>query len=130
MLRVAISVAAVLIGAGEVSAEGDVALGEQKFLDKCALCHNVGDTDLKNGPTLNHLIGRPAASMEGFRYSDGMLEAGQKGVVWDLETLTKFITKPRTVVNGSNMAFTGLSNPDDVANVIAYLATFSPPTAE
>ena len=56
-----------------------------------------------------------------------MLEAGQAGVVWDLETLGKFVTKPRSVVNGSNMSFTGLRNADDVAIVIAYLATFSPP---
>jgi cytochrome c len=56
-----------------------------------------------------------------------MLEAAQSGLVWDLETLSQFLTKPRKVVNGSFMNFTGLTNPDDVANVVAYLATFSPP---
>ena len=45
-------------------------------------------------------------------------------MVWDRETLEQFISKPRSVVNGSNMAFTGLRGPDDVSNVIAYLSTF------
>ena len=111
-------------------AQGDVALGKQVFVDRCATCHAVGGEGAKNGPELNNVIGRPAASLEGFKYSDAMVEAGQAGVVWDIETLSKFITKPRSVVNGSNMSFTGLRNPDDVANVIAYLATFSPGSAQ
>ncbi|MHA6691330.1 c-type cytochrome [Devosia sp. A449] len=110
-------------------AQGDVALGEQVFDDRCAGCHAMGE-GAKSGPELKNLIGRPAASLEGFEYSDAMVEAGQGGLVWNIETLSKFITKPRSVVNGSNMSFTGLRNPDDVANVIAYLATFSPPPAQ
>ncbi|MBU1336468.1 MAG: hypothetical protein KJ944_07160 [Alphaproteobacteria bacterium] len=89
-----------------------------------------GGEGAKSGPHLNDLIGRPAASLEGFSYSDGMLEAAEAGVVWDLETLSKFITKPRSVVNGSNMAFTGLRSPEDVANVIAYIASFSTPPGQ
>lgn len=129
MLRTAIAIAALMVNAGVAAAQGDVALGKQMFDERCAGCHTVGE-DAKSGPGLSNLIGRPAASLEGYEYSDGMVEAAQAGVVWDIETLGKFITKPRTVVNGSNMAFTGLRNPDDVANVIAYLATFSPPPAQ
>ena len=128
MVRTAIATAALLIGAGGGLAQGDVSLGGQIFNDRCTSCHSVGG-EPKNGPPLDNLIGRPAASVEGFEYSDAMIEAGKANVVWDIETLTKFITKPRSVVNGSNMSFTGLRNPDDVANVIAYLATFSPPAA-
>ena len=127
MLRSTIAVAALLVSTAGTSAQ-DAALGKEVFDFRCTSCHSIGD-ETKNGPPLTNLIGRPAASVEGFKYSDGMLEAGQAGVVWDVETLTKFITKPRSVVNGSNMSFTGLRNPDDVANVIAYLATFSPPPA-
>jgi cytochrome c len=89
----------------------------------------MGEGEAKRGPELNNLIGRPAASVEGYKYSDAMLEAAKTGLIWDLETLDRFITKPRKVVNGSFMTFTGLSHPEDVANVIAYLATFSPPPA-
>ena len=127
MVRMAIAIAALMLSAGGALAEGDVALGQLVFADRCTSCHAVGDEAAKNGPPLNDVIGRPAASVEGFTYSPAMLEAGAAGVVWDLDTLTKFITKPRSVVNGSNMSFTGLRNPDDVANVIAYVATFSAP---
>lgn len=130
MVRIATAITALMVGAGGALAQGDVVLGEQNFADRCAMCHSIGDEAPKNGPDLNNLIGRPAASLEGFEYSDGMREAGQAGVVWDIETLTRFIAKPRSVVNGSNMAFTGYSDPNDVAAVIAYLATFSPPPAQ
>ncbi len=127
MLRTTISIAVVLVGTGCAMAQGDVALGALVFEEKCLSCHSMGDGIAKKGPELTNLIGRPAASVDGYKYSDAMLEAAQSGLVWDLDALNQFITKPRKVVNGSYMAFTGLSNPDDVANVIAYLATFTPP---
>jgi len=129
MLRTAIAIAALMLSAGGAWAEGDAALAPAAF-ERCAGCHAVGNEAAKTGPSLNNVIGRPAATLEGFTYSPAMLEAGQAGVVWDVETLSKFITKPRSVVNGSNMAFTGLRNPDDVASVIAYLARFSTPPAQ
>ena len=129
MVRTAIAIAAIMVGAGGALAQGDVTLGKQVFDDRCAGCHAV-DNSVKGGPGLANLIGRPAASVEGFKYSDAMVEAGQAGVVWNIETLSKFITKPRSVVNGSTMAFTGLRKPDDATKVIAYLATFSPPPAQ
>lgn len=127
MVRTAIAIAAVMVTVGGARAQ-DAALGKELFEFRCASCHSVND-ETKNGPPLTNVIDRPAASIEGFKYSAAMLEAGQAGVVWDIDTLTKFIAKPRSVVNGSNMAFTGLRNPDDVANVIAYLAAFSAPSA-
>ncbi|OEO29045.1 hypothetical protein VW23_027215 [Devosia insulae DS-56] len=130
MVRTAVAFTALMLSAGGALAEGDVALGKEAFDFRCTGCHSVGGAGASNGPPLDNLIGRPAASIEGFKYSDAMLEAAQAGVVWDVETLTKFITKPRSVVNGSNMAFTGLRKPEDVANVIAYLASFSPPPAQ
>lgn len=129
MLQNTIAVAALMVTTGGALAQGDAALGKQVFEFRCSSCHSIGD-GAKNGPELTNLIGRPAASVEGFKYSDAMVEARQAGVVWNIETLSRFITKPRSVVNGSNMAFTGLPSPDDVANVIAYLATFSPPPAQ
>jgi cytochrome c len=125
MLGRSIAIAATLVSASAALAQ-DAALGKLVFEDRCVVCHSAGE-GTGSAPDLTGVIGRPAASLEGFAYGPAMIEAGQKGVVWDIETLSAFITKPRSVVNGSNMAFTGLRNPDDVANVIAYIATFSPP---
>ena len=129
MVRITIAVITLMLSAGTAMAQGDVALGQQIFEERCASCHALGDA-AKNGPDLANLIDRPAASIEGFNYSDAMVEAGQAGVIWDIATLHQFITKPRSVVNGSTMSFTGLRNPADVDAVIAYLATFSPTPAQ
>jgi cytochrome c len=131
MLRIAIAVAATLASAGGALAGGDAALGQVIYADKCASCHATDGTGAANrGPDLANLIGRPAGAIEGYKYSEALLEAAAAGLVWDIETLERFITKPRKVVNGSFMNFTGINNPDDVANVIAYLATLSPPSAQ
>ena len=129
MGRIFVAAVALIFSAGGALA-GDAALGEKRFAERCAMCHSIGGQAAKNGPDLTNVIGRPAASLKGFKYSDAMIEAAQDGVVWDIETLSKFIAKPRSVVNGSNMAFTGYRNSEDVDNVIAYLATFSTPPAD
>jgi cytochrome c len=130
MVRTVIAIAALLAASGVALAQGDVALGEEVFADKCASCHSMDEGEAKRGPVMINMIDRPAATVEGFKYSDAMIEAAQAGLIWDLETLTQFLIKPRKVVNGSFMNFTGVNDPDAVANVIAYLASFSPPLAQ
>ena len=54
-----------------------------------------------------------------------MTKAGEEGLVWDHDSLTEYLAKPRDYVKGTKMAFAGLKKDDEIANVIAYLATFS-----
>ena len=118
--------ASVLVGAlaSPLWAEGDAEKGEKVF-KKCKACHAVGDgAKNKVGPALNGIIGATAGEIEGFKYSDAMKEKGAEGMVWDEETLAAFLVKPKDVVPGTKMTFPGLKKEDDVANVIAYLATF------
>lgn len=102
-------------------AEGDVAKGE-KIFKKCKACHAVGE-GAKNrvGPTLNGVVGRESAMIEGYKYSKAMKAIG---LTWDEETLAAYLTKPRKVVKGTKMAFAGLKKEADLANVIAYLGQF------
>jgi cytochrome c len=103
----------------------DTAAGEKVFA-KCKACH-VADTDQnKVGPSLKGVIGRPAGSHEGFKYSAAMNEAGKSGMVWDEATLKTYLHDPKGVVKGTKMAFVGLKADKDVADVIAYLKQFSP----
>ena len=114
-------------------ADGDAAAGEKVFI-KCKACHMVGP-DAKNrvGPELNGVIGRVPGTLDTFAFSPAMKEFGT-GKVWDEATLTDYLTAPRKVVTGTKMVFVGLPKPQDVANVIAYLASFnadgSPKTAD
>jgi cytochrome c len=126
MIRTATAFAVLIMGAGSALAQGDVTAGETVF-KKCGTCHAVGEgAKNKVGPQLNGVLGRTAGSLEGYKFSPAMIEAGEGGLVWTPETMTEFLVKPRDNIDGTKMAFPGLPNPDDIANVIAYLETFSP----
>lgn len=107
----------VLLGSHAAMAEGDSAKGE-KIFKKCAACHSVEAGKNKVGPSLHGVVGRPAGSVEGFKYSDAMKESG---IVWDEATLDSFLTKPKDVVPKTRMAFPGLKDEEDRQDVIAYL---------
>ena len=115
------SLAAVLMAATPAFADGDAAAGEKVFI-KCKACHENEQGVNKIGPTLKGVVGRKAASVEGYKYSAAMTAKGAEGLVWDEATLTAYLPNPKAYVPGTKMAFGGLKKPDDVANVIAYLA--------
>jgi cytochrome c2 len=109
-------------------AAGDPVEGEKVF-KKCATCHMVGeDAKVKTGPVLNAIFGRTAGTNEeyGKKYSKAMVEAGAGGLVWNEETMTTYLRKPKDMIKGTKMAFAGLPKDEDLANVIAYLLQFSP----
>ncbi|MBS8261446.1 cytochrome c family protein [Roseibium polysiphoniae] len=116
--------AALLALSAQAHSEGDSAAGEKVF-KKCKACHAVGEgAKNKVGPELNAIIGRPIASIEGFKYSKSMIEFGADGKVWDEETLVAYLTKPKAVVPKTKMAFAGLRKEKDRDNILAYLKQF------
>lgn len=101
---------------------GDPAAGQTVFV-RCSGCHQVGPTAQNGaGPELNGIIGQKAGVVPGFDFSDAMKNSG---ITWDVPTLAAYLKSPRTVVPGNKMSFPGLPQAQDVANVIAYLATFN-----
>jgi len=105
-------------------ADGDAEKGEKVFR-KCKACHTVEDAKNKVGPTLQGVIGRTAGTVEGFKYSDAMKEAGAGGMVWTEENIAMYLEKPKDFIQKNKMAFVGLKKESDRADVIAYLKTFS-----
>ncbi|MCP1167664.1 c-type cytochrome [Limimaricola sp. ASW11-118] len=98
-----------------------VAAGERVF-KKCAACHQVGDNARnRSGPQLNGIVGRSAGTVEGFRYSGAMEEAGAEGLVWDHESLAGFLADPRGYLKGTKMSFAGLRSEEDIAAITAFL---------
>jgi cytochrome c len=121
----AIAAAIALIVSASSAAAQDAAKGESVFA-RCKACHAVGE-GAKNrvGPHLNDLFGRVAGSADGFKYSPAMAKAGEGALVWTEETLASFLAKPKEFVKGTKMAFAGLKKEEEVANLTAYLKTFS-----
>lgn len=98
-------------------AQGDPEKGERVF-NKCKVCHVADEEKNKVGPTLVGIFGRPAGSVEGFKYSDAMKESG---VTWDEETLAAYVADPKGYIKGNKMAFAGLKKEQEIADLIAYL---------
>jgi cytochrome c len=99
-------------------AAGDPAAGE-KIFNQCKACHSAKAGENRIGPSLFGVVGRKSGSIEGFKYSDAMKNAGR---TWTPEDLDKYLSDPKATVPGNKMAFPGLKKPEDRQNVIAYLA--------
>ena len=81
-------------------AAGDAGRGKTVFA-RCAACHDLN-------------------TAANFGYSGAMKS---KGVTWAPDTLDAFLAAPMKYVPGTRMAFAGISNPQERADVIAYLKT-------
>ncbi len=125
MKKIALAaVLAAILPMAAAHAEGDAAAGKKVF-NKCKACHFADKKKNKVGPYLVGVFGRKAASVEGFRYSKAMQAKGAEGLVWNEETLDKYLAAPKKFIPGNKMAFAGLKKPEDRANVIAYLKTLT-----
>jgi cytochrome c len=106
-------------------AKADVAAGQKSTMQLgCVACHTFTDGG-KNGlgPNLYNVVGRAAASHDGFVYSDALKG---KGGNWSYDNLSAWLTKPGAYAAGTKMTFAGIANPQIRANVIAYLRSLSP----
>src|SRR5215213_4154616 len=99
-------------------AKADPAKGAQIF-NKCAACHNAtkgGPNQL--GPNLWGVLGEPVGQGHGFAFSDAL---AKKGGTWNWDNLSQWLSSPKAFAPGTKMTFAGISNPQDRANVMAYL---------
>jgi len=92
--------------------------GKAQFI-RCNSCHAVGtDSDLLEGPSFASIVGRPAASVAGYPYSDELRALDMR---WDETLLDRWLEDPDTFVPEMCLRFTGISNPRARAALIAYL---------
>jgi cytochrome c len=103
-------------------AKADPAAGAQIF-NKCMACHNADKGGANQlGPNLWGVLGEPIGQGKGFAFSDAL---SKKGGTWNWDNLSQWLTSPRNFAPGTKMTFAGLSNPQDRANVEAFLNTKS-----
>lgn len=113
-------IAGIAMGAGAAQA-ADAAAGKDVF-KQCMACHTAEQGKNKVGPSLFGVVGRPAASIDGFKYSKPMQEKAAGGLTWTPDNLKAYITAPKEVVPGGTMAFAGIKDAGKVDDLIAFLA--------
>ncbi len=107
-------------GAGAALAQ-DPAKGAIVF-KKCMPCHNIGPgATNKVGPELDGLDGRHSGSVPNYSYSDANKKSG---IVWNEANFKRYIKGPRAMVPGTKMTFPGLSNPQQINDLWAYVSQF------
>ena len=90
-----------------------------KIFKKCAACHSITEGGAnKIGPALWGVLGRPAGSVPGYKYSKAMAAHGKN---WSFEEMNGFLTKPKDWIKGTKMSFAGLKKAEHRAAVILYL---------
>src|SRR4051812_5065501 len=103
-------------------ASADPAKGQQVF-NKCMACHNADKGGANQlGPNLWGVLGEPIGQGKGFPFSDAL---AKKGGNWSWDNLSQWLTSPKAFAPGTKMTFAGLGNPQDRANVIAFLNSHS-----
>jgi cytochrome c len=115
-----------LLIAVQALAAGDPKHGAQIFR-QCMACHSAEEGEHMTGPSLAHIWGRKAGTVEGFqRYSDALKHAN---VSWNEATLDKWLADPERFIPGTTMTFAGLEQPRDRQDVAAYLKAVAEHTA-
>jgi len=122
MKRLILMLAFSLITVSAAKADGDAAKGEKVFR-MCSACHTADAATNRVGPYLKGVVGRKAATAEGYSYSSAMKAKGDAGLVWTEANIDAYLADPRGFVPNNKMAFAGLKKPEDRADVIAYLKT-------
>lgn len=90
----------------------------------CASCHSFTDGGRNGvGPNLWGIVNKNHAQTAGFNYSAANRALADKP--WDYEALNAFIAAPNRAMAGTRMAYAGLPNTAQRADLIAFLRSLS-----
>ena len=94
--------------------------GERQFARKCSVCHTLNlDGKRRAGPTLFGVFGRQAGTLEGYTYSDALL---QSTIVWDADSIDRlFKDGPDVVTPGTKMPIQRMKNSQDRHDLVSFL---------
>jgi cytochrome c len=111
---VAISLA---VSAHAAFGAGDPAQGQKAF-QECAACHSTAQGTNGVGPSLFGIVGRKAGAVAGFNYSRAIKDSN---LTWTAQDLDAYIANPQQKVPGNHMPYSGMSDAQQRAALIAYL---------
>ena len=121
---VLVAALSVLLHASAWAAEGNPSRGANLF-ENCAACHSLEPNKNMTGPSLAGLWKRRAGTVESFtRYSPALASSD---ITWDDKTLDAWLENPQHVIPGNTMTFPGISNPQQRADLLAFLKQTTEP---
>ncbi|HEX4112604.1 MAG TPA: cytochrome c family protein [Stellaceae bacterium] len=120
---IVVALAVLVMAAAPARAGGNAARGRLAYA-QCQICHQIQRNGI--GPRHLGLFGRKAGSLPDYQYSTALKNSG---IVWNEQTLDQWLQGPAKMVPGTKMIFAGVSDPQERADIIAYLkeATKPPP---
>ena len=98
---------------------GDPVRGQELYESRCIACHSPDAN--RAGPKHRGVVGRVSGTVPDFDYSKALKQAQ---VVWDEQSLDRWLTNPQGFIPGQKMNFR-VNDPDDRADLIAYLKTLN-----
>jgi cytochrome c len=104
----------------------DLAAASKQFMNSCGVCHTVElNAEIRQGPNLQTVFGRTAGTLAEFpTYTDAIKKAGAGGLVWNDDTLDRWIANAAEFVPGSGMPY---AQPDAEKRklIVAYLKSLA-----
>lgn len=99
-----------------------VEAGEKLYVAECRRCHAPDTEHESYGPTLDHVVGRAAGSVEGYDYSEAL---AQSGIVWTPAALRAWMEDNTGFMPGTKMRHVGIADRTVQDFILAYLASIS-----
>jgi len=115
MIRAVVAGVLALLTPAPATAAPNAARGEQIYA-RCVACHAL--TFDRVGPRHCGLFGRVAGTVPGFDYSQAMKDSK---IIWNEQTLDRFIAKPLAMLPGTSMTYDGVPDAKERSDLIAYL---------
>ncbi len=105
--------------------KGDPERGRIAF-QKCYACHDMAPDKDVAGPSLHGVVDGPIAARPGYEYSPALRQLAEREGRWSETLLDRFIADPEAVAPGTAMTFTGMRDPKERADLIAWLRQPAP----
>lgn len=113
---------AALVATPAAFAAGDAKNGKTVFDAKCGICHaaSTAPGGPIMGPNMVGIVGRKAASVEGFALYSPALKSS--GITWSTKELDAFLANPAGKVPGTMMVIS-LPDKKEREDVLAYISS-------
>lgn len=110
---------------GSTTAQTPTQSGHDIFERQCRTCHGgTARADSPIGPSLAGIVGAKAASQASGVHSRALIDSG---IVWDRESLRRFLGDPRRALPGTIMPV-NVADPGELERLLDYLETLRPQT--